>query len=156
MERTVCQSHLKVNERVARYRSGGEGFFNALFNRRYIFLWYGSADDVVFKLKTFAGFQRLYGKISMAVLSAAAGLADIFAFNFNFLFDGFAVGDLRPAYIRLHIEFAFHAVNDDIQVKLAHSADDSLRSFFVGPDSECRIFFREAAESHAHLLFVSF
>ena len=38
--------------------------------------------------------------------------------------DGFAVGDLGFADAALDFELAFHAVNNDFEVQLAHAGDD--------------------------------
>ena len=68
----------------------------------------------------------------MAVLAAAAGLADEPAFACRRLRDGLAVGDLRVADIRLDVELAHHAVDDDLEVQLAHAGDDRLAGLLVG------------------------
>ncbi len=92
--------------------------------------------------------------IDVAVLAAATGLLDELAFAVRRLGDRFAIGDLRLAGVRLHLELAQHAVADDFQVQLAHAGDDRLAGFFVGEDAERRIFFREALERDAHLFLV--
>ena len=57
----------------------------------------------------------------MAELAAAAGLLDVFAFALDLAADGFAVGHLRLADVRFHLELAPHAVDDDFEVQLAHA-----------------------------------
>ena len=68
----------------------------------------------------------------MAVLAAAAGLAHELAFLLDGVADGFAIGDLRLADVGLDLELALHAVDDDLEVQLAHARDDRLAGFLVG------------------------
>ena len=90
----------------------------------------------------------------MAVLAAAAGLLDELAYAVGGLGDGFAIGDLRLAGVRIHLELAQHAVADDFQVQLAHAGDDRLAGVFVGEDAEGRVFFGETLEGDAHFFLV--
>ena len=76
--------------------------------------------------------------------------------SLDLLADGFAVGDLRAADVGLHVELALHAVDDDVQMELAHARDDGLAGFFVGLDAEGLVFFGQAAHGMAHLLLVGF
>jgi hypothetical protein len=84
----------------------------------------------------------------------AAGLAHELAFLLDRLADGLAVGDLRLADVGLDVELALHAVDEDLQVQLAHAGDDGLAGLFVGAHAEGRIFLRQAAQGDAHLLLV--
>ena len=63
----------------------------------------------------------------------------------------FPVGDLRLADGGFHLEFAQHAVDDDLQMQLAHAGDDGLPGFLIGIGLECRIFFGKLDERHGHL-----
>ena len=67
----------------------------------------------------------------MTELAAATGLLDVFAFALDARANGFAVRDLRLADVGFHLELAPHAVDDDLEVQLAHAADDGLRGFLV-------------------------
>ena len=44
------------------------------------------------------------------------------------------VGDLRLADVGLDLELALHAVDEDVEVELAHAADDGLAGL-AGPDA---------------------
>ena len=81
----------------------------------------------------------------MAVLPAAAGLTNVLALRLRLLADGLAVGDLRLADVRLHVELAHHAVHDDFQMKLTHAADDGLSAVGIGVDLEGRVFLGQLA-----------
>ncbi|MCY1183760.1 hypothetical protein D9M73_244050 [compost metagenome] len=72
----------------------------------------------------------------MAVLATATGLADKLAFDLAGVADFLAIGHLRLADIGLDPEFALHAVDDDVQVQLAHAGDDGLCGFFIGTHTE--------------------
>ena len=91
----------------------------------------------------------------MTVLAAAAGLADVLAFRLRLLADRLAVGHLRLADVGLHVELAHHAVDDDLQVQLAHAADDGLAAVGIGVDVEGRVFLRQLAQRDAHLFLVA-
>ena len=68
--------------------------------------------------------------------------------------DRLAVRHLRRADVGFDAEFALHAVDEDLEVQLAHARDDRLARFLVGVDAERRVFLREAIERDAHLLLV--
>ena len=97
---------------------------------------------------------RLELEPHVAVLAAAARLLDELALGLHRLFEGLAVGDLRLADRRLDPEFALHAVNDDLEMQLAHAGDDRLAGFLVGAYTERRVFLRQPVERHPHLLLV--
>ena len=92
----------------------------------------------------------------MPVLTTTTGLADELGFLFHRLGDGFAVGHLRRADVGLYVELAFHAVHDDVQVQLAHTADNGLAGFFIGAHAEGLVFFGEARQGVGHFFFVGF
>jgi hypothetical protein len=66
----------------------------------------------------------------------------------------FAIGHLRRADVGFDLELATHAVDEDVEVELAHALDDGLAGFVVGRNAERRIFGRETVERDAHLLLV--
>ena len=70
------------------------------------------------------------------------------------LADRFAIRDLRRADVRLDAELALHAVDEDLEVQLAHAGDDRLARLLVGAHAKRRVFLRETIERDAHLLLV--
>ena len=52
--------------------------------------------------------------------------------------DRLAVGDLRPADVRVHPELAHQPVDDDLEVQLAHAGDDRLAGLLVRAHAEGR------------------
>ena len=66
--------------------------------------------------------RRLDVDVDDAVLARAAGLADELALDLRGgAADGLAVGDLRLADVGLDVELAPHAVDEDLEVQLAHA-----------------------------------
>src|SRR5207302_10582808 len=117
------------------------------------FLRYPAALDAVDEFVALARL-RLELEPDVAVLAAAARLLDELALHFERLLEGLAVGHLRLAHRGLDAEFALHAVDDDLEVQLAHARNDGLARFLVGMHAERRVFLREATERHAHRLLV--
>ena len=113
-----------------------------------------AADHAVDELVPLARGVRLDLQPHVAVLAAAAGLAHELAFALDRAADGLAVGDLRLADVGLDLELALHAVDDDLEVQLAHARDDRLPRLLVGADAERGVFLGEALQSQAHLLLV--
>src|SRR3546814_7707961 len=56
--------------------------------------------------------------------------------------------------MRLDLELALHAINENVEVKLAHALDDRLARFMVGRDAEAGIFGGQAVERDAHAFLV--
>jgi hypothetical protein len=91
----------------------------------------------------------------VAVLALAARLLGVLVVALDVrLADGLAVGHLRLADVGFDVELALHAVDEDVQVQLAHAGDDGLAGFLVGAHAERRIFLRQSAQRHAHLFLV--
>src|SRR5690606_27088926 len=111
--------------------------------------------DRVGVLGTVLGGQRRQLDDDVAVLALAAGLLGVLVVRLDVAgADRLAVGNLRLADVGLDVELALHAVNDDVQVQLAHAGDDGLAGFLVGTDAEGRVFLGQAAQGVAHLLLV--
>ncbi len=90
----------------------------------------------------------------VAVLPAPAGLTDVLALRLDFPGDGLAVRDLRLADVGFDLVLAAHAVDDDLQVQLAHPRDDGLAGFLVGAHAEGRVFNRQPLQRGDHLLLI--
>ena len=92
----------------------------------------------------------------MSVLAAAAGLANVLAFGFGVLADGFAIRHLRLADVGFDFVLAHHAVDDDFEMQLAHAADDGLSAVGVGVNLEGGIFLGQLGKRHAHFFLIGF
>src|SRR5208282_4236064 len=149
------ESRFYVDHLVTGQDAAFHGFSNALVNWLNKLFGHGAADDIVHKFVTLAGFLRLDPNLGVAVLSTAAGLADVLALGFRFPADGFAVSHLRLANIRFDLVLAHHAIDDDFEMQLAHAADNGLSAVRVSVNFEGRIFLGKTAERHAHLFLIS-
>ena len=72
----------------------------------------------------------------------------------TFLVIGLAVGDLRLADGGLDAELAQHAVDQHLEVQLAHAGDDGLAGLLVGADAERRVLVGQRLERLAELVLV--
>jgi hypothetical protein len=81
------------------------------------------------------------------VLAAAAGLANVLAFRFGVLANGLAIRHLRLADVGFDFVLAHHAVDDDLEMQLAHAADDGLSAVGIGVNLESRVFLGQAASA---------
>ena len=68
--------------------------------------------------------------------------------------DALAVGHLRPADVGVHFELAQQAVDDDLQMELAHAGDDGLARLLVGAHAEGRVFVGQLHEALAQPVLV--
>ena len=106
-----------------------------------------AADDLVDEFVAGARIVRRGVDHGMAVLAAAARLAHELALDLlDRAPEGLAVGDLRAADVRIDRELAHQAVDDDLEVELAHAGDQGLTGLLVRLDAERRILLGEALQ----------
>ena len=120
-------SHLDVHHGEAGQHAGLHGLDDAGLHGGDVLLGDGPADDLVLEGEAGAVLVGLHLDDHVAVLAAAAGLADEAALGLGHrLGDALAVGHLRPAHVGVDLELAQQPVDDDLQVQLAHAGDDGL------------------------------
>src|SRR5438874_9479395 len=102
------------------------------------------AADPPLVLETGAALERLEVDDHVPVLALATRLPDVAALALRGLGEGLAVRDLRPADVRGDAEFPEHAVDDDLEVQLAHARDQRLTRLLIGVDAEGRILLGQA------------
>src|SRR5712691_1034427 len=155
VERAVHQLDLHVHHRIAGEDAVLQRLFHALLDRTDVFLGDRAADDVVLEHEAGAGLARLQVNHDVAVLAAAARLADELALDVLDTFaDRFAVGDLRAAHVGIDLEFPPHALDDDLEVQLAHAADDGLGGLGIGVHAERGIFLGQLRQRDAQLVLI--
>ena len=152
MEGAVYERGLHVDDLVAAEDAGLHGALDALVHAGDIFLRYRAAVDVVHELIALAGLVGLNGELDVRELAAAAGLAHEARVDGGGLGDGFLVGDLGLADVRLDLELAQQPVDDNLEVQLAHAGDDGLARLLVGIGLEGRVLLGELREGDGHLL----
>ena len=150
----VDERHPHVDHRVAGLDAVLERLFDPLLDGRDVFGGDRATLDLVDELEALAG-RRLEVDEDDAELARATGLADELAFDLlDRPADRLAVGDLRAPDVGLDAELALHAVDEHLEVQLAHARDLGLAGLLVGPHLEGRVLLGEAAERDRHLLLV--
>src|SRR5699024_1932104 len=98
---------------------------------------------------------RLDGDDDLSELAGTTGLLLVgVAEGLNRLADGLTVGNLWVTDVGLNLELALHAVNEDVEVQLAHAADDGLAGLLVQVDGEGGVLFSELLDGDTQLLLV--
>ena len=156
MVRTIEHGDADIHHRIAGYNTVVHSFLNTGFHRSDVFFRNSAADNLVFELEAFAGLQRSQFQPAVTILAFTTGLTNEFAFALYALADGFSVGYLRVTHSAVYVEFSLQTVNNDIQVKFAHTGNNGLGRFSVSADTERRIFFSQFSQGDAHLFLVSF
>lgn len=146
---------LEVDQRVARQHARSGRFADALLDRLDVFLRNIAADNLVLDHNAGTALTRNQVDDTMAVLAAAAGLADELHIRIGSAAQRLTVRNLRSAGIRLDLEFADQAVENDLEVQLAHAGDDGLTGLLIGTDLEGRVLFRQSDEALRQLVAVA-
>ena len=144
-----------VDQRVAGEDAALQRLLDAGVDRRDVLAGDDAAVDLVDELVAAAGAGGLQADDDVAVLAATTGLADVALLDLlDGLGDRLAVGHLRLADVGLDAELAHHAVDQHLEVQLAHAADDRLAGLVVGVDLERRVLLGQGAERLAELVLV--
>src|SRR3989338_5099772 len=136
MEGTIEQGSLRVNYQEAGQHAIRQRFAQTFFDRRNIFAGNRAALDRIDEFETFTRFAWLQLDPHVAILTAAAGLLDELAFDFDRFPDRFAVSHLRRANVGFYADLAFHTVDQNFQVQLAHAGHDRLTRLFIGTNTK--------------------
>jgi hypothetical protein len=134
----VDERHLDVDHRVAGEDAVLHGLLDAGVDRGDVLLGDAATGDLVDELVAPPpSGSRQVGSRSMTTLanwpdhrSASCGCSR----PSRRLRDRLAVGDLRLADVGLDLELALHAVDEHLEVQLAHAGDDRLAGLLVGAD----------------------
>jgi hypothetical protein len=99
--------------------------------------------------------QRLQLDDDLRVLARATGLLLVHVVELlHRAADRLPVRHLRLTDVRLDVELAAHAVDEDVEVQLAHAGDDRLPGLLVVADAEGRVLLGQALDRGAQLLLV--
>ena len=154
VERAVVERDLGVHDRVARVGALLHRGLDALLHGRDELARDRAADDGVDELERRAGRLGLEAQVDVAVLAGAARLLDVLVLALGGLRDRLAVGDLGRVDLRLDAVLALEAVDDDLEVELAHAGDDRLLRLLVVGHDEGRVLVRQRLQAHRELLGV--
>src|SRR5919112_271561 len=157
--RAVEQDRLDADHRVAGEDAVLHRVLHALVDRRDVLPRDAATGDLVLELVGRAvGRDRegLDADLDLGELARATGLLLVRVVRaLDGLADRLAVGHLRLADVGLDVELAAHAVDQDLQVELAHAGDDGLTGLLVEADLERRVLLGELLDGRAQLLLVA-
>ncbi len=157
MEGTAGNAGVDINNRIAGYQTVSEGFHDPLHDSRDVFFWKIASGSSILGSYSLPLFVRREAESDMTIcrLASKSSITDKFPIALSGCRDCFAISDLWLTHIRLHPELTFQAIDDDFEVKLAHSSNNGLPGLLVSLDYEGGIFVRETIESDDHLVRVS-
>lgn len=144
---SIFQNISDSDDRVTSLGSFLGKFHKRFFNSSDILRWNGCSNDFVDKLAT--GFTFLFFFFvdnglnianNLSVLSSTTRLFFMQIIEIRFSSDGFPVVDSRMADCYINSELSFDSFNVDLEMELAHPADDDLFCLFVHICSKGRIF----------------
>src|SRR5215831_18234776 len=148
-QRALDVDHLVSGEHAALHRLS-----DSLINWLYVLAWYDAPDDGVHELVPRARFQRLDLDLSVTILAAATSLPDVLANTFCRASDRFSVSHLRPPNICIDPELPLQAVDDYLEMQLAHPVDDRLVSLGISRYLEARVLGGQFLEPDTELLLI--
>ena len=165
MVSAVFQGCLDVNQWEARQVAVLHCVLDTSVNGWDVFLRNTATGNSVFELVScgLALFQlswiwvvRLDGDDNLSELTRTTGLLLVGEVQgLNSLADGLAVSNLWVTNVRFDLVFALHAVNKNVQVQLAHAADNGLAGLFVQFNGEGWVLSSKLLNSGTQLLLVS-
>ena len=153
VERSVQQRDLERLHLVSGETAVGHRGLETLLDARDVLLGDIATLDLVYELQ--AGDTLVRGSDlhdDVGELAAAARLLLEHLAVLETGGDGFLVVDLGGTLVDVHTELAAQTVDDDVQMKLSHAADDGLPGLQVGLDGEGGILLRKFAEGDAELV----
>src|SRR3989338_2307880 len=153
--RTIKHGSLQADQRIAGNNTVLHLLFDTLLDSRDVFLRNHTTHYFVHELQTFLTFvSRCKANPAVTELTTTTGLTHKLAFDFTALRDALTIGNLRLTDVGFNVELAAHAVDQDVQVQLAHTGDDRLTSLFISFDAERWIFLSKFAQSDTHFFLV--
>src|SRR5690606_29138687 len=119
-----------------------------------------TTEDIVYELEvTFFFFQEFF--ISRSDFELNIGefttTTSLFFVHFSVLYhhsEGFFISNLRSTLVNFYFEFTTQTVDDNFEVKLTHTSQDSLSGIFVRIYTKCWVFFYQFSDSHTHFIYV--
>src|SRR4051812_31391050 len=155
----VQQGSLDADHGVAGEDAVLHRVLHALVDRRDVLPRDATTGDLVLELVGRAVGRDLEGldaDLDLGELARATGLLLVRVVRaLDGLADRLAVGHLRLADVGLDVELAAHAVDEDLQVELAHAGDDRLAGLLVEADLEGRVLLGQLLDGRAQLLLVA-
>ncbi len=156
MEASVVYLYFKVNHFVAGKEAVLRRALNTLVDCGDIFLGNRTANRHILERVTGTGLAGNKVKFAVSVLTFTARLTLVHTFRVASLTERFAVSNLRRANVCFDFEFPQKSVNDNVEVKLAHTRDNRLTRFLVCIRFESGVFFGKLNKRQSHLFLSRF
>ncbi len=137
--RTEIQRHLHINDRVTSKDTPFHGVHHTFAHRRNILARNDTALDPVNELESGPCELRLKAQTHVAILTASTCLLDVAGFLLHRLADGLAIRHLRLAHVCVDAELPSHAIDNNLQVQLAHTRNDGLTGLLIRRYPERRV-----------------
>ncbi len=157
MRCAIEEDRLHTDHRVTGEHADLQRVLDSVVDRRDVFAWHATTGDLVLELVDLVSghLHRLERDLDLGELARTTGLllVGVVVF-FDHATDRLAVGDLWLADIRLYAELTLHPVDQDVEVKLAHSLDDGLPGVLVLLSAEGRVLLSELLDRETQLLLV--
>ena len=157
MARAVDEDRLDTHHGVAGKHADVHGVLEALVGRLDVLTRDAATGDLVLELVRLVGreLERLDRELDLRELTRTTGLLLVrVVVTLDGLLDRLAVGHLRLSDVGLDAELALHAVDEDVEVQLAHALDDRLAGLGVELGAEGRVLFGELLDRQTQLLLV--
>src|SRR6266581_9557593 len=151
----IVESSFDIDHWIASNDTIFQCFANAILDVFNIFFGHHAPNDSIDKLKTLAALVWRYFNPHVTILPMPTSLPDVPAFGLGLTRNRLAIGNLRAPHICLNLKLTEEAIDNHFQMKLSHTTNDSLTSFYIGMYLESRIFFRQFSQSNSHLILVS-
>ena len=158
MVSTVDQGCFHADHRVTGQNTKLHSVLNTGIDRRNVLARHATTGHLILKLVQFLAIQRqrLEGNLHLRELTGTTGLLLVsVVYLLNGLLNGLAVCNLRLTNVSLNLELTLHTVNDDVQVKLAHTTDFGLTGLFIQRHGEGGVLSGELLNCGRHLLLVA-
>src|SRR5690606_31863204 len=139
-------------DRIARQRSVDHGLLKSFLYRRNELAGNYTTHDVIHKFQTFFTIiTRPDLKHDVRKLTTATGLLLVYVLVLHGSGERFLVGNLGRTLVDLYLELTPQPVDDDLQVKLTHTAKYGLPRFLVGVHPQREVFLHKLGDSHPQL-----
>ena len=158
MVSTVDQGCFHADHRVTGQNTKLHSVLNTSVDRRNVLARHATTGHLILKLVQFLAIQRqrLEGNLHLRELTGTTGLLLVGVVDLlNGLLNGLAVCNLRLTNVSFNLELTLHTVNDDVQVKLAHTTDFGLTGLFIQRHGEGGVLSGELLNCGRHLLLVA-
>src|SRR5207302_2151146 len=148
------QCRFDVDHFVAGQHAALHRFPDAGFDRLDVLARNYPPDNRVDELEACSRFRRFNPDLRVPVLAAASSLAHELAHPLRCFSNRLSISDLRTANVRVDAELSLQAIDDNLEMKLAHPADDCLACLLIGRNLETWIFSRQPLKPEAEFFLI--